>query len=59
MHYKDIVQEEGFKTLTEGEAVEFTTIETEKGLQAKEVRVLPVQEKKELEEMKAELDKKL
>ena len=37
VHYSAIKQD-GYKTLAEGQFVEFNMIETEKGLQAREVR---------------------
>ena len=39
VHYSDI-QQEGYKTLREGQEVEFEIEETEKGLAAKEVNVV-------------------
>ena len=36
VHYSHIVQE-GFKTLEEGQAVEFDVVEVEKGLQARNI----------------------
>ena len=38
-HYKQI-KRGGFKTLTENDRVEYTEVETNKGLQAEEIRVL-------------------
>ncbi len=37
VHFSAIQGEEGFKTLTEGDAVEFEVIEDEKGLKAQNV----------------------
>lgn len=37
VHYSSIRDTGGFRTLTEGQKVEFTTIEGEKGLQANDV----------------------
>ena len=34
------INEEGFKTLTEGEEVEFEVVTTDKGLQASNVKIL-------------------
>ena len=39
VHYSTIRQE-GYKTLTEGQVVEFTLLETMKGLQALDVKVV-------------------
>jgi len=39
VHYSSITQE-GFKTLKEGQTVEFTIGETDKGLQARDVTVV-------------------
>jgi cold shock protein len=39
VHYSDI-QMEDFKELIEGDDVEFDTVETDKGLQAKNVKVV-------------------
>ena len=39
VHYSDI-QMEDFKELVEGDDVEFDTVETDKGLQAKNVKVV-------------------
>ena len=38
-HYKQI-QRSGFKTLNEGDKVEFVEIETDKGLQAQDIKVI-------------------
>ncbi len=38
VHYSDIVDEDGFKTLTPGEEVEFDIIEGDKGLKAVNVK---------------------
>lgn len=40
VHYSDIVEVEGFKTLTPGEEVEFELTEGNKGLKATNVRKL-------------------
>lgn len=40
VHYSHIEQE-GYKTLEENQAVEYEVIETDKGLQARKVKVLP------------------
>lgn len=39
VHYS-VIQKEGYKTLSEGDIVTFRLIETEKGLQAKDVESL-------------------
>ena len=39
VHYSSIMIE-GYKTLSEGQMVEFDLVETEKGLQAKNVKVV-------------------
>ena len=39
VHYLDI-QNEGFKNLTEGQEVEFVSVESPKGLRASEVKVI-------------------
>lgn len=39
VHYS-VIQKDGYKTLSEGEPVNFTLIETNKGLQAKDVTSL-------------------
>ncbi|MDX9916572.1 MAG: cold-shock protein [Gudongella sp.] len=38
-HYSQI-QKEGFKTLEEGQAVEFNVVEGQKGLQAEEITII-------------------
>lgn len=42
VHFSSIIKE-GYKTLDEGDLVEFELVETDKGLQAK--KVIPVKEK--------------
>lgn len=39
VHYTQI-QSEGYKTLTEGQEVEFEAVKTERGVQAKNVRII-------------------
>ena len=39
VHYS-VIKKDGYKTLSEGENVHFTLIETPKGLQAKEVEMI-------------------
>lgn len=40
VHYSDIVSERSFKNLCEGQTVEFDVMETEKGTQAVNVKVV-------------------
>lgn len=40
VHYSQIVQEEGYKTLKEGQEVEFDACKSEKGLVANSVRAI-------------------
>lgn len=51
VHFSAIVQESGYKTLDEGQEVEFSVTEGEKGQQASSVRkIVPLNEtKKEVE----------
>ena len=37
MHYSSIRDDGGFRTLAEGQRVEFSTVESQKGLQASDV----------------------
>lgn len=53
VHYSDI-QQEGYKTLSENQVVEFEIEETEKGLAAKNVSI--VSEQSEEDEAEAEVD---
>ena len=40
VHYRSILGEDGYKTLKEGQAVEYVRVKTEKGWSAAEVMVL-------------------
>ena len=40
VHYSDIEEQEGFRCLRTGQVVEFAPVESEKGLRAKDLRVV-------------------